>query len=78
MLTIVVECGADAVAEEVHVETVVLLECLFPTYVRVVFHCLVSSGDTGSSRNCSRLCVTEEVAVGVGERLCQTVGHKSP
>ena len=77
VLTIVVECSPNLVIEEVDVESIVLLEGLLPTDVGVVLGRLIGSCDTRSSRNCSRLRITEEVAVSVGVRQRQTVCDKS-
>ena len=63
MLTIVIEGCLKAVAKEIQVETIVLLECLLPTEIRIVLDRLVSSSYRRGSLYSTRLGITEEITV---------------
>ena len=65
MLTIIIESSLKAVAEEIQVETIVLLERLLPTNIRVVLDRLVCTCYRRGSLNGTRLCVTEEITIGI-------------
>ena len=63
MLTIVIEGCLKAVAKEIQVETIVLLECLLPTDIRIVLDRLVSTCYRRGSLYSTRLGITEEITI---------------
>ena len=79
MLTIIIESSLKAVAEEVQVETIVLLERLLPTNIRVVLDRLVCTCYRRGSLNGTRLSVTEEITIGicpVAHIVCQAIAAR--